>query len=155
MTLLVSAHQEAWMAHVDRERWQRLAHLALARHGMSLEFVDVGVTLVDRETMRAYHARYHGDPSDTDVMAFPLNLHDPETQRLYLGDVVICFPVAEHQARERHLETRLELCLLFIHGLLHLLGYDDTTPEGRKRMWQAQQQLLEQAGCPLPEDEDG
>lgn len=152
MSLLVSSQQEAWWTWVDRPRWEQLAQLALQEHGMHLDLVDVGVSLVDRATMRAYHHRYRGQAVDTDVMAFPLQEHDPDTQRLYLGDVLICVPVAQEQARERSLSVSLELCLLFIHGLLHLLGYHDTTPQARARMWQVQRRLLAQVGCPLSEE---
>ncbi len=145
MPLLVQAEREEWQAQIPRECWERLAHEALVRHGMSLATVDFTVYLVDRPTMREYHRRYRGESRDTDVMAFPAQTPDPETKRLYLGDVLVCYPVAQDQARQAGHGVGEELCLLMVHGLLHLLGYDDEDPAARSRMWQVQKDLLQQA----------
>ena len=59
-----------------------------------------------------------------------------------LGDVLISYPQAERQARERGIALRRELALLVVHGLLHLLGYDHDDPEGERRMWERQDAIL-------------
>ncbi len=149
MTVQVFSERTAWEPAVPRETWERIARKALKDHGMDLDLVDLTVSLVGREAMRAYHRRFRGEDKDTDVMAFPAQTHDPETQHFYLGDILICFPVAEEQARQAGHDLAEELCLLFTHGLLHLLGYDDETPEARRRMWDVQNTLLAWAGCRL------
>ncbi len=149
MSVQVFCERAPWENSVQGEVWERIARKALEDHGMDLDLVDLTVSLVGRETMREYHRRFRGEDKDTDVMAFPAHTHDPETQHFYLGDILICFPVAEGQARQAGHGVSEELCLLFTHGLLHLLGYDDETPESRARMWDAQSALLEWAGCRL------
>lgn len=59
-----------------------------------------------------------------------------------LGDVVICVPVAERQARERGLKVAEELELLGLHGLLHLLGHEDETEQGAAEMLRVENELL-------------
>ncbi len=149
MSLHVLSERSPWMDAIPLTLWERMARKALSDHGMDLDLVDFTVSLVDRETMRRYHERYRGEAKDTDVMAFPARTHDPETQRFYLGDILLCFPVAHEQARQSGHPLESELCLLFIHGLLHLLGYDDESPEAKARMWQVQNDLLTWAGCRL------
>jgi len=118
MTVQVFSERTAWEPAVPRETWERIARKALKDHGMDLDLVDLTVSLVGREAMRAYHRRFRGEDKDTDVMAFPAQTHDPETQHFYLGDILICFPVAEEQARQAGHDLAEELCLLFTHGLL-------------------------------------
>ena len=60
----------------------------------------------------------------------------------YLGDVVVSYEQARKQARAAGWRVADELELLTVHGLLHLLGYDDLTPRARKRMWKRQAEIL-------------
>ena len=63
-----------------------------------------------------------------------------------MGDVIISFPRAEAQAAEAGHDVEVELQLLVVHGVLHLLGYDDVTEEQRARMWNAQAEILHTLG---------
>lgn len=149
MSVQVVCARHGWEQAVPGETWERIARKALQDHGMDLDVVDLTVSLVDPEVMREYHRRFRGQDQATDVMAFPAHAHDPETQHFYLGDILICFPVAEAQAQQAGHGVAQELCLLFTHGLLHLLGYNDETPDARARMWDVQNALLAWAGCRL------
>ncbi len=136
-----------WSASVYRPRWEALLRAALQQHDLDPDAVDLTLHLVGRETMRRYHLRYRGTGRDTDVLAFPDGTPDPETGRLYLGDVLVCVPVAQEQAQRLGHPWEEEMCLLTLHGVLHLLGYDDETPEARQTMWEAQARLLRREGC--------
>lgn len=59
-----------------------------------------------------------------------------------LGDVVICIEKAQAQAQEKKISLKEELHILFIHGLLHLLGYDHETPEESKEMFGLQDKII-------------
>jgi probable rRNA maturation factor len=126
---------------------------ALARTGV----VDAGVTLVitDDDTQRRLNRTYRGVDASTDVLSFPAQgpAHpDPTPLELppelaeeldrYLGDIVIALPYAQRQA-ERYANTlSAELRLLAVHGVLHLLGYDHTTPDDERAMVQIQNEIL-------------
>lgn len=90
---------------------------------------DVSVRCVERDEMRALNARWRDRDRPTDVLSFPSGVVDPEGRR-HIGDIAICVPVAIGQARERRHTVRQEVCLLALHGLLHLLGYDHEQDEG-------------------------
>jgi probable rRNA maturation factor len=86
--------------------------------------------LVDRATMARVHGDFLGDPTETDVITFPY------------GEILVCPAVARDRAVEYGLEVEQEVLLYALHGLLHLAGYDDTTPELAKEMERAQARLL-------------
>ncbi len=81
-------------------------------------------------------ARVHGDflddATETDVITFPY------------GEILVCPAVADDRARELGLRLDDEVLLYGLHGLLHLAGYDDTTPRLAKEMAAAQEKLLAQ-----------
>lgn len=80
--------------------------------------------------------KFHATNSTTDVLSFPSN------ELEYLGDIVISYDRARVQARKAKWRIADELDLLVVHGVLHLLGYDDVTPRQRAHMWRRQEKIL-------------
>jgi probable rRNA maturation factor len=101
----------------------------------------VGVALVDDAYIRALNREYRGGDYATDVLSFPLD-GGPGPDEAVLGDIVISVERARAQAREYKQPFRREVALLAIHGLLHLLGYDDETEDAASAMRARQTELL-------------
>lgn len=117
---------------------QRGAPASRRAVGAMLKSVDPGLTVyitTDSE-IRLLNRKFHATNAVTDVLSFPSN--DPD----YLGDIVISFERARAQARLANWSIAEEVDLLAVHGVLHLLGYDDVTPQKRARMWKRQQDIL-------------
>ena len=98
---------------------------------------EVHLTLVDDETIRIVNRDNRGLDRVTDVLSFPLQDHTPgqplnagpgdvkpKTGRLLLGDIVLCLPQCQRQAKEYEHTLERELSFLTVHSTLHLLGYD-------------------------------
>jgi probable rRNA maturation factor len=103
---------------------------------------EVSVLLVGDGAIRRLNRVYLGRDRLTDVLAFPQPKGFPSPGPHLLGDVVISVDTAARQAKAHGHALNQELALLLIHGLLHLLGYDDSTPAGHRRMWSTQARLL-------------
>ncbi len=104
---------------------------------------EVSVLLVDDNTIRKLNRRYRGDDRPTDVLAFsqregPYRGINPSL----LGDIVISVERALIQSKRFNQSLEKELSLYLIHGLLHLLGYDDTDPADRAKMARRQEEIL-------------
>jgi len=106
---------------------------------------QVSVLLCGEATMRGLNARYRRRDYPTDVLSFAQDEPDRETGGL-LGDVVVCLPVAQRQAKEYGHSTWAEVILLLVHGVLHLLGYDDGRPGDRQEMLARQEEILGRLG---------
>lgn len=100
------------------------------------------ILLVDDRAMRAYHKMYFGKSCSTDVISFPFLEMVRETG-YYLGDIVVSAQRAKAVSKRIKRTTQSELILYVLHGLLHLLGYQDGTSEKRAVMFRKQNQLLE------------
>jgi probable rRNA maturation factor len=106
--------------------------LPLLPRPLPADLPAIQFVLVDRATMARVHGDFLGDPAETDVITFPY------------GEILICPAVARDRAEEYGLEVEREVLLYALHGLLHLAGYDDTTPALAKKMANAQSRLLKQ-----------
>jgi probable rRNA maturation factor len=104
---------------------------------------DVSVALVDDSYIRMLNREYRGVDQPTDVLSFPMDPDECAHGEPTLGDIVISVERAREQAREFKHPLRREVALLAVHGLLHLLGYEDETEAGASAMWSRQKELLE------------
>ena len=98
--------------------------------------VTVAVTTDAR--VRALNERFRRVHKTTDVLSFPAG------ERGVLGDIVIAAGVARRQARAAGHPVATELKVLALHGLLHLMGYDHETDDGR--MARAEARLRRKGG---------
>jgi probable rRNA maturation factor len=108
--------------------------------------VDLSLVLADDEQMRQLNRQFLDIDAPTDVLAFPSSEVDPDSQVEYLGDVIISYPRALAQSEEGGHTVEDELCLLVVHGVLHLLGYDHSNEQEKTAMWAQQAQILAQLG---------
>lgn len=104
---------------------------------------DISVALVDDAYIRVLNREYRGVDQPTDVLAFPLDPGDAQGEPA-LGDIVISLERARDQATQFRHPLRREVALLTVHGLLHLLGFEDETDAGASAMWSRQKALVEQ-----------
>ena len=130
---------------VDEGGLRRAALEALRREGVTGE-VELALVVTDDEGIRELNRRFRGVDAPTDVLAFGRGGDDDfvfaPQEPPYLGDVIISYERALVQAEEQGHPVEKELALLVIHGLLHLLGYDDADEVGRKEMWARQEEIL-------------
>ena len=106
------------------------------------------------EEIQALNRDYLGKDAPTDVLSFPVAFDDPESGSPYLGDIIISLPTARQQAESGGHAVEDEIQLLLVHGMLHLLGYDHTTPEEKAAMWALQDRILTQLGIQAKPTED-
>lgn len=108
----------------------------------------VSVSLVDEDLIHQINRDYRHIDRVTDVISFAfLDNEDRENilksdGDVVLGDIYICLDVAKRQAEEYGHSLNRELRFLFIHGLLHLLGYDHMTKEDEEIMFPLQEKIL-------------
>ncbi len=109
-----------------------LQHAAAAHDGRG----EIGIWICTDDEIADLHQRFMNIDGPTDVLSFA---GDPP----YLGDVAISYETAEMQAFDVGHPIQREIAYLALHGLLHLLGYDDLTVYDRKRMLAYQDELID------------
>jgi probable rRNA maturation factor len=107
---------------------------------------DVTIAIVSDARVRELNSVYRGIDEPTDVLSFPIS-PTPSALSPLLGDIVIARGMARKQAEKQGHSMATELRVLALHGLLHLLGYDHETDNGRMARLEAR--LRRKAGLPL------
>ena len=105
------------------------------------------IVFVDEARIQKINRDYRKIDKVTDVISFAYE----ETQDFFceefrlLGEIYICIPKMEEQAREYGHSKKRELSFLTVHGLLHLLGYDHIEKREEQVMFTKQEEILKKA----------
>ena len=78
-----------------------------------------------------------------DFLIDRIDIKNPDTDEIILGDIVLCIPVIIMQAQEYNHSILREYAFLIAHSMLHLLGYDHIEDDERIIMENKQNQILE------------
>lgn len=145
---------EQWIACLEQ-----LLELAAAAEGITEG--EVTLTFVDNEEIRTLNRDYRGIDSATDVLSFAMQDDgvgeldiifevESESESIpllgMLGDIIISAERALEQSKEYGHSLERELGFLFVHGFLHLLGYDHQDESSERIMIAKQEAVLQQAG---------
>jgi len=99
---------------------------------------DLGIALVSAKEMATVNWQFLQHEGATDVITFD---HESTRTKLH-GELFICIDIAMAQAKEFKSSWQSELVRYVVHGVLHLLGYDDLKPELRRKMKREENRLV-------------
>ena len=113
--------------------------------------LGLSVTLCDNNHIKDLNKIYRKKDMPTDVLSFAME--DDENKALIeeigklskvreIGDIVISYEKAKAQADEYNHSLNREMCFLFTHGVLHLLGYDHMNENDEEVMFALQEKIL-------------
>ena len=119
------------------------------KHEHSPAGSDIGLVLGDDVLLKRLNLKYRAVDAPTDVLSFHTGELDPDSQAMYIGDIIVSLPRAQEQASTGGHSLVDELQLLVVHGTLHLLGYDHLNHDDKKKMQAAQDEILRQLGVYL------
>lgn len=129
---------------------QRLikASRAVLRQCHNLQDCSVTIVISTAADLRELNWRHRRIDAATDVLTFPApNLPEEiDLPTQHLGDILVAYDYVLAEAQLRATCPHETLCLLVIHGTLHLLGYEHASTAGRASMWAAQETALETMG---------
>ncbi len=104
----------------------------------------VSLNLLNSNEMQNLNIEFRKVDKTTDVLSFPQNEFFQGV--LDLGDIFINKEILEDQAKSIESDVNTELCFLFMHGLLHLIGYDHLEELDEVKMIKRQQEIFKKLG---------
>lgn len=124
---------------VSPEAVRLLVDFVGEKEGRTISEVDI--LIVESREMAQMNRSYLNHEGATDVITFDLS---DSSEKGIAVQLIICDEVAIMQAGDHGLTYVQELLTYIIHGLLHTMGYDDTTPEEFEKMQIRQKTLLDE-----------
>lgn len=124
---------------LDEVRWAERAERAMRLAGVP-DDAELSVAFVPDPMIAELNRQYRKVDGPTDVLSF-------EGMPPILGDIVISPAYAERSAEKAGRSLDKELCVLLVHGILHLMGLDHAEPEEERVMFGRQAEIVEALGC--------
>jgi len=115
---------------------------------------ELSVRIVDEEEGAQLNQAYRHKQGATNVLSFPFEA-PPYIDSPLLGDLAICAPVVEREAREQGKAADAHWAHMVVHGTLHLLGYDHQDAAQAREMEAREIEILMRLGYPDPYAEAG
>ncbi len=107
---------------------------------LSSQYIELIIT--DNDEIQSINKKFRQKDSPTDVLSFPYE----KMPMAPLGTIIISMDYVDKKAKEFGHSKDAEIALLFIHGMLHLLGYDHEIDSGEMR--QKEKELIEKFALP-------
>jgi len=132
MAILIQALHEK---KIKQQLIRNAAKETLLYEGIDPDKVELSIVLTDDSDLQRLNKEYRGLDKPTDVLSFfqEDDFMPVSSAKKILGDIVISLDTAEFAVDETRTLSD-EVCWLVIHGVLHLLGYDDETEKGYNEM---------------------
>lgn len=135
------------MLNIENATTIQLDYHLLEKISDRLTTKEIDLNICYNPTIQKYNALYRGKDKPTDVLSFPLeNDIESELIPLPLGSIMISVEYVKNISQELGHSYEEELSLLFIHGLLHLLGYDHERDNGEMR--EREEELIREFNLP-------
>jgi probable rRNA maturation factor len=126
---------------IDRPRLREIVRLVLAEEDIG--DYEISLAFVDNPTIHRINKQFLDHDEPTDVITFPYS-----SDKVLVGELVIGVEVALEQSRAGGHPVDAELALYVVHGLLHLVGYDDKDAHDRRQMRARERHHLQGLGLP-------
>lgn len=128
----------------DISRW-----VAAVLQAEGRDDAELTVRIVDEQESAELNEQYRHKNGPTNVLSFPFEC-PPEVELNLLGDLVICAPVVQREAREQHKQEQAHWAHMVVHGTLHLLGYDHLHQDEAEAMESREISIMEVLGFDNP-----
>ncbi|MFZ0218966.1 MAG: rRNA maturation RNase YbeY [Candidatus Aquirickettsiella sp.] len=125
---------------------QRWVNNALAKQ---IGINQVNLRIVGKKESTKLNRNYRHKKNPTNVLSFPFE-PPPGISSAFLGDLVICAPLVNQEAKQQQKTSLAHWAHLVIHGCLHLIGYDHIHDKDATKMETIEIQLLEDLGYENP-----
>jgi probable rRNA maturation factor len=118
---------------VDKKSFSTVAKKVLKSENR--ERVKISLAFVNKEEIKKLNKKFRKKNKATDVLSF--NLNEPDC----LGEIVICLDIVKENAKKYGVSAKQETIKVFVHGILHLLGYDHEKTEKEAKIMEKRQDL--------------
>ena len=135
----------------DEEYFSKLlSALDLELNGVKNNKYSVSIKFVSIKSIKKLSLDFLGDEKEHNVLSFSSGIEPDKNLGNFLGDIALCTKVLEREAKEQNKEFKDHLSHVFLHGFLHLLGYEHSTKESTKKMERLEVKVLNNLGIENP-----
>tara|TARA_B100001057_G_scaffold117358_1_gene115960 strand:- start:759 stop:1220 length:462 start_codon:yes stop_codon:yes gene_type:complete len=139
----VFSEEKAWSKKLNRKEifFKKVCNSFPQRYKFKNKNVSLTVMLSNNRNIKKLNKNFRNKNKPTDILSFPFNRKKNISKQTYLGDIIISYNYMDKPKSQNLRTFRKKVIKTFIHGFLHLLGYNHIKNDDYKKMLQ-QEELL-------------
>ena len=140
----VLSEENSWSKKLDEKEklFNKVCKLFPEKFKFTNKKIYITVLLSNNKRIKTLNKKFRNKNKHTDILSFPFEKEAKKKREIYLGDIIISF---NHINKPRNLdkkEFKKKTIKIFIHGFLHLLGFDHINNKDYKRMFNYEQKIF-------------
>ena len=143
----VLSEEDSWSKKLDKKEnfFNQICKFFPKKFKFNYKKAFFTVLLSNNKRIKILNKKFRNKNKHTDILSFPFDQKTKKQKEIYLGDIIISF---DYMAKPKNLnkkEFKKKTMKIFIHGFLHLLGFDHIKDKDYKKMLNTEQKIFESA----------
>ena len=140
----VLSEEKSWGRKLKKKEifFNSLCKLFPKKFRFSDKKVYITLLLSNNKKIKELNQKFRKKNKATDILSFRFNQNLKNLKESYLGDIIISFDYLNKPRNLSNYDFRKKVCKIFIHGFLHLLGFDHTKEKDYKIMLKKEQKIF-------------
>ena len=140
----VFSEEKAWSKRLKNTDifFKKICRAFPKKYKFSNKKVSLSLLLSNNKNIKKLNKNFRNKNKSTDILSFPLNRKIKFSKNMYLGDIIISFNYMDDPKNLTNEEFIEKTVKIFIHGFLHLLGYDHINDNDYKKMQTAEKNIF-------------
>ena len=132
----VFSEEKAWSKKLKKKEFffKRICNLFPKRYQFPNKKVELSLLLSNNRCIKKLNKKFRNKKNPTDVLSFPLSNKILISKKTYIGDIVISYNFMDKPKSQNLKSFKEKVIKTFIHGFLHLLGFDHVNNKDYKKM---------------------
>ena len=132
----VFSEEKAWSKRIKNKNlfFQKICKAFPKKYKFLNKKISLTVLLSNNKKIKELNKQFRNKNKSTDILSFPINKRLKILKKTYIGDIIISFNYINRPKNQQPKYFKIKLIKTFIHGFLHLLGFDHIKNEDYSRM---------------------
>tara|TARA_Y100001970_G_C13889548_1_gene677973 strand:+ start:287 stop:748 length:462 start_codon:yes stop_codon:yes gene_type:complete len=145
INIFVFSDEKAWSKRLKKRQifFNKICEALPKRYRFLNKEVSLTLLLSNNKSIKKLNKKFRNKNKSTDILSFPFNEKKKIKKKTYIGDIIISYNFLD-KPRSQNLQTfKKRLIKIFIHGFLHLLGFDHKSNYDYKKMLQEEDRIYQ------------
>ena len=139
----VFSEEKAWSKKLKKKEFffKRICNLFPKRYQFPNKKVELSLLLSNNRCIKKLNKKFRNKKNPTDVLSFPLSNKILISKKTYIGDIVISYNFMDKPKSQDNKNFKEKIIKTFIHGYLHLLGFNHVKDRDYKKMLREEEKI--------------
>ena len=140
----VLTEENSWLKKIKTREFlfNRICRNFPKRFKFAKKKVYITLLLSNNRNIKILNKKFRNKDKHTDILSFPFDKKKRNSKNIYLGDIIISFNYMNKLKNLTNVEFKKKTIKIFIHGFLHLLGYDHVKLKDYRKMIKEEQKIF-------------